>query len=67
MDVSPAILKMCLHKRTYLTRAAAKQAARRTAKSAGQRKHRTDVYQCTHCGFFHVTSKGKDRNRSTCI
>jgi hypothetical protein len=67
MDVSPALLKMCLHKRTYLSRADAKRAARHTAKSKGSRKHRMDIYECSHCGFFHVTSKGKDRNRSACI
>lgn len=52
----PAILKMCLHKRTYLTRAEAKQAARKTRRMRGGRKHWAGEYQCPNCGYFHVTS-----------
>jgi hypothetical protein len=54
---SPAILKMCLHKRVYETRAAAKRKAKLTARTFGSPRHRTDIYRCPHCGFWHVTSK----------
>jgi lipopolysaccharide biosynthesis regulator YciM len=52
----PALLKMCLHKRIYETRAAAKQMARLTGRGVGQRRHRCQPYRCTNCGFWHVTS-----------
>ena len=52
----PAILKMCLHKRTYMTRAEAKSAARGTKRNPGSRKHWAGIYHCDHCGFYHVTS-----------
>jgi rubrerythrin len=52
----PAILKMCLHKRAYLTRAKAKQAARKTKRMRGNRKHWAGEYHCPQCGFYHVTS-----------
>lgn len=52
----PAILKMCIRKRVYLTRAEAKQAARKTKRCRGARKHWAGEYECPNCGYYHVTS-----------
>lgn len=58
----PALLKMCLHKRTYESRKLAKRMAKLTSRAAGNRHHHCDVYQCTHCGHWHVTG-GLNRQR----
>jgi len=56
MIADPAMLKMCLHKRVYLTRADAKHAARLTKRTLGSRKHWAGVYTCPNCDYYHVTS-----------
>ncbi len=56
MITNPAILRMCLAKRVYLTRTLAKHAARLTKRTLGGRRHWAGVYQCPNCGFYHVTS-----------
>lgn len=62
---TPALKKMCLHKRTYATRALAKQMARRTGRAKGSRRHHCDVYQCSHCGFWHVTGRLNTQRRAS--
>lgn len=61
--VPPAVLKMCLHKRTYETRALAKRMAKLTGRSAGNRRHHCDVYRCTNCGYWHVTGTNRRLGR----
>ena len=51
--------KMCLHKRLYDSRAAAKRIARQTQRGRGREQHRCRVYQCTLCGYWHVTSQAR--------
>lgn len=57
MTTLEALKKMCLHKRTFESRAAAKRIARQTQRSRGERAHRCRAYQCDNCGFWHVTSQ----------
>jgi len=49
--------RMCLHKRVYESRAEARRIARQTQHSPGDRKHHCHAYQCSNCGFWHVTSQ----------
>lgn len=57
MQTLEALKKMCLHKRTFESRADAKRIARQTQRSRGARQHRCRAYQCSACGFWHVTSQ----------